>query len=217
MASRLTALIFPPKCVLCKRLLGKDETDFCHSCRSNAPEFKKTRISIPFIAQWTAVWYYKGSVRDSILRYKFSGRRHYAPAYGRQLAMKLQEACFEKADILTWVPISPLRRLTRGFDQVELLAKAVAAELGTRAVPTLKKVRHTPPQSTLKDISARRANILGAYKVLDPQAIRGKRILLLDDIITTGATASEAAKTLNLAGAKEVTCAALAAASHDKK
>ena len=110
--------------------------------------------------------------------------------------------------------MAPLRRLSRGYDQVELLADAVAEEMGTVSIRTLRKIRNTPPQSRLKDAARRRANVLGAYISVNPEAIRGKRILLLDDIITSGATASECARVLLTAGAKEVYCAALAAANH---
>ncbi len=212
----LLALLFPPKCVLCKTLLAKEETDFCHACRENAPEFGKSNLKLSFLAGWTAVWYYKDTVRESLLRYKFSGRRSYAPAYGRVLAMKLQKEHLD-FDILTWVPIAPLRRLRRGYDQVALLAAAVGKELGVKPVKTLRKIRNTPPQSGIPDPARRRANVLGAYRPVDPENIRGKRILLLDDIITTGSTVSECARVLLTAGAKEVYCAAVATTQYKTK
>ncbi len=217
MFHKIISILFPPKCILCRRILSKDETDLCHNCRANTPEFGKSKFSLSFLAEWTAVWYYKDDARKSLLRYKFSGRRSYASAYGKLLAMKLEREAFLDFDVLTWVPIGPLRRFRRGYDQDELLAKALGAELGRPAVQTLRKIRNTPPQSGLKGVSRRRANVLGAYRALDPEAVRGKRILLIDDIITTGATVSECARVLLTAGAKEVTCAAMAAASHDTK
>ena len=217
MFNRLSTLLFPPRCVLCRKFLSKEETDLCHTCRIDAPEFEKSNFKLSFLAGWTAVWYYKGTVRKSILRYKFSGRQSYAPAYGRALAMKLQKERLDDFDILTWVPISPLRRLHRGYDQVELVAKATGKELGISPTKTLHKFRNTPPQSGIKDISHRRANVLNTYKPANPEFIRGKRILLLDDVITTGATASECARVLLTAGAKEVFCAAIAVANHNTK
>ena len=217
MMQRLLNLLFPPKCVLCKDLLAKEETDLCHHCREHAPVFTKEKIKFSFIAGWTAVWYYKDNVRQSLLRYKFARYRSYVPCYGRLLAMKLQNTRFDNFDILTWVPVSRLRRMKRGFDQVELLAKETARQLGIEAVPCLKKIRHTPPQSGLKTAAQRRANVLGAYVVTDPEIIRNKRVLLLDDIITTGATVSECARMLLLAGVKDVRCAAMAVASHEQK
>ena len=213
----LRDLFFPRKCILCGKLLDNHETDLCQNCRQNAPECSKAKIKFSFIAQWTAIWYYKDDVRSSLLRYKFYGRRGYAPVYGRLLAMALLKNRMEDFDILTWAPISGLRRFRRGYDQVELIARAVAEELNVTAVRTLKKIRNTPPQSGLKDAAHRRANVLGAYIAVDPDRIRGKQVLLLDDIITTGATASECARVLLTAGAKEVCVAAIAAAPHDKK
>ena len=217
MLHRILALLFPPKCTLCRKLLDKDETDLCRCCRTEAPEITKPNFKLQFLAGWTAVWYYKDDVRKSLLRYKFYNARSYADVYGRILAMKLQKEHSGDFDLLTWVPISTLRRWKRGFDQVELIALAVGRELGIEPVPTLKKIRNTPPQSGIRDSAKRRANVLGAYRVIDPATIAGKRLLMLDDIITTGATASECGKTLLTAGAKEVFCAAVAAASHDKK
>lgn len=216
MLHKLMSYLFPPKCILCRKFLSENETDICHNCREHAPEFIHAKKSIPFVAEWTAVWYYKGDVRNSLLRYKFYNARNYAPVYGRHLAMKLLQSNMH-FDILTWVPISRLRKLRRGYDQVALIAQEVGKELGIKPIPTLKKVRHAPPQSTLMDASARRANILSAYRILDPESIRNKRILILDDIITTGSTASECAKTLLVAGASEVLCAAVAVTTKDKK
>ena len=215
MVQKIWNTLFPPKCVLCKKLLKENEADLCRNCRENALEFGSHKIKLSFLAQWTGVWYYKENVRLSILRYKFYGKRNYAAAFGRVLAMKLLKEGWDDTDVLTWVPISKRRKHRRGYDQSELLAKAVAAELGVEAVRTLRKVRHTKPQSLMGDAAHRRANILGAYEVIDPALIWEKRVLLLDDIVTTGATASECARMLLTAGAKEVKLATLAVASHE--
>lgn len=212
----LSRLLFPPKCILCRHLLRENETDLCHECRTHTPEFTNTQKKLPYLAGWTALWYYEGSVRNSILRFKFHNARSYADAYGRMLAMKLTQEEIQ-FDILTWAPISRQRKWRRGYDQVELIAKAVGKELGIEPTPTLKKRRNNPPQSGLRDAAQRRANVLGVYQVLDQNQISGKRILLLDDIMTTGATAGECARMLLTSGAKEVYCAAVAATSHNKK
>lgn len=217
MLHRFFALLFPPRCVLCHKFLQKEEHDLCRHCRENAPNCEKANFPFSFLAGWTAVWYYKDTVRESLLRYKFAGRRSYAPAYGRALAMKLQTAGLTDFDVLTWIPVSSLRRLRRGYDQVALLVDAVGKELGITPCKTLRKFRNTPPQSGIKNIYRRRANVLGAYKPVNPENIRGKRILLLDDIITTGATASECARVLLTAGAKEVYCAAIAVSEFHTK
>lgn len=208
----LMELLFPPKCVLCRQLLKTGETDLCGSCRADAPEYPNRKIKLQFLDSFAAVWYYEGNVRASLLRYKFHNARSYSASYGRILAMKLLREYPDGFDVLTWVPVSRLRKLRRGYDQVELLAKAVGKELGMTPVPTLKKIRNNRPQSRLKGVEARRANVLGAYRILENTDVKGKRVALLDDILTTGATAGECARVLLSAGAKEVHCAAMAAA-----
>ena len=215
MFKRLWNLFFPPKCILCRKVLTDEETDLCRDCRENQPIYGKHKIKLSFLAQWTGLWYYKENVRSSILRYKFYSRRSYGCAYGRLLAMKLLKEGWDDTDLLTWIPISRQRKRVRGYDQVEVFGRVLAEELGCELVPLLKKIRNTKPQSTMGDAAHRRANILGAFTVTDPAMVRGKRILLLDDIITTGATASECARVLLTAGAKEVKLATLAVASHD--
>lgn len=114
--------------------------------------------------------------------------------------------------MLTWIPVSAKRKASRGYDQVELIARAVGRELGMKPIPLLKKVRDNPPQSSLTDDSMRKRNVSDVYQFRGGADISGKRILLLDDILTTGATAEEAARILLCAGAEEVHCAAMAAA-----
>ena len=154
---------------------------------------------------------YEGDVRRSIHRYKFNGQRHYAAAYGRLLAMRIQRD-LPQADLITWVPVSRKRLRARGYDQVELLARAVGPELGIPVEKQLEKIRDNRANSGLKTPAERRANVLGVYRAVEPEAIRSKRVLLLDDIVTTGATASECARVLLTAGAEEVIFAAVAAA-----
>ncbi len=209
-------LLFPPKCILCGKILEKEETDLCHQCRVEAPECPISRTKRSFLDSWVAVWYYEGNVRSSLLRYKFSRARHYSNAYGRLLAMKLTQTYPNGFDLLTWVPISPKRKLCRGYDQVELLAKAVGRELGMEPLRTMKKIHHNPPQSGISGSAQRRANVLGVYRAVCPELVQGKRVLLLDDIMTTGATAGEAARVLLTAGAKEVHCGVVAVTPNHK-
>lgn len=209
--------LFPPKCILCRNLLTNRQTDLCPECRKLAPEYFSAKRKIPFVAGWTAIWYYRDNVRRSIHRFKFYHHRHYAKSYGRLLGMKLLKEYPEGFDLLTWVPTGFLRKLGRGYDQSRLLARSVAKELGCRSVSLLKKVRNTPPQSRIRETARRQANVSGAYMVIHPTMVNGKRILLLDDVITTGATCQECARVLMTAGAKEIFCAAVATAHHDKK
>ena len=208
----LLELLFPRKCVFCGRLLDREETDLCRGCRRDVPVFSPGRRSIPFVSAWTAAYCYEGLVRDSLLRFKFGGRESYAAAYGRALAARIQEELEGEFDLLTYVPVSARRRFHRGYDQVRLLAGAVGRELGQKPVRTLRKRRHNSAQSSLSGREQRRANVLGAYTAVDAELVEGKRVLLIDDVITTGATISECARILRTVGAREVVCATLARA-----
>ena len=206
-------LLYPPKCVLCQRLLSKQETDLCTDCRKDTDSYISGKERISFIASSTVLWYYEGKIRESLLRYKFSGRRNYANVYARLLAVKLLEQR-DTIDLITWVPISKARLRRRGYDQCMLLANALSRELDIPAVCTLQKIRNNRIQSRLGDISQRKANVLGVYRSINRDSFFGKRILLLDDIITTGATMGECARVLTTDGAVTVHGAAVAAASH---
>ncbi len=211
----LLDLVFPHKCILCGDMLERGEQDLCRNCRVDSPTCPVSRRKLPFLDSWLAVWFYEDHVRRSLLRYKFRDVRAYAPCYARLLAMKVQQEHPDGFDLLTWIPISRLRKLRRGFDQVELLAKYVGRELGMQPIRLLRKRRHNRPQSGIVGDAQRRANVLGAYEVLDATQVAGQRILMLDDIVTTGATAGECARILLTAGAKEVHLGAVAVARHD--
>ncbi len=213
----LLDLLFPPKCVLCGKVLERGQTDLCHQCRVHAPECGVGRRKVQFLDSYVAIWYYEDPVRESVLRFKFRGARHYARAYGRLLAMKIAQAYPEGYDVLTWVPISRRRKFVRGYDQVELIAEAVGKELGVKPENLLKKIRNNPPQSGIVGDAQRRANVLGVYAMEKSADVKGKRFMLLDDVITTGATAGEAARVLLTAGAEKVYCGAVAAARHNGK
>ena len=163
------------------------------------------------------MWYYRDDVRNSIRRFKFRNARGYGNFYAKMMALRLKSQPFNGTiDVITWVPVSTRRRLRRGYDQAQLIAKALSKELDIPAVRGLKKTRHTPAQSGIKDASARRANVFNSYKGINPSAFTDKRVLLVDDIITTGATASECAKMLHVSGATHIYLAAVAAASNEK-
>ena len=213
----LSNWLFPEKCVLCGRILEKNEMDLCHKCRVEAPECGISRTKYPFLDSWTALWHYQDKVRRSILRYKFYGRRNYAAAYARMLGVKLLKEERAEVDLITWVPISAKRLKKRGFDQGQLLAENLGEELKIPVTPLLKKIRDNPPQSGIVGHAHRKANVLGAYIMTDSQTLKGKRILLLDDILTTGATAGECARVLLTAGAEEVHLAVIAAANKENK
>ena len=211
------SLLFPNKCVLCGGFLTAKETDLCHKCRADAPKYTKSKRKIPLVAQWTAVWYYKGDVRQSIHRFKFANARRYADVYARQMAVAIIQAGFaDSFDCITWVPISFLRYLKRGYNQSALMAKALSKELGVPTQRLLKKVRHTPAQSGIQGGAQRKANIANAYIAIYTENIHGRKVLLVDDVLTTGATVSECAKTLTTAGVSKLYFVAVATSEKNK-
>jgi len=107
------------------------------------------------------------------------------------------------ADAVTWVPLSPSRRAGRGYDQARALARVVARELDLPLVATMVRVLDTPPQSSRGGAERRRA-MTGAFRALGGGRAPPARVLLVDDVLTTGATATECARVLRAAGARRV-------------
>ena len=207
-------LLFPPKCVFCGKVLDSGESGFCRRCQRELPWLTdgEAELTGEFCSLCAAPLRYQDKVRDSIHRYKFKGRRGYHKVYGKLVAQCVHDHLDGRYDLITWVPLSDRRKRERGYDQAFLLASAAALELGDVAVETLRKERNTDPQSGITEDAQRRANVLGAYTPVDPELVAGKRVLLIDDVVTTGSTLSECARTLRTMGAEDVVCAALARA-----
>ena len=210
----LLDLLFPPKCPFCQSILETPADPVCPACQKSLPWLvgRAGERKVDFTQGCCSPLAYRGAVREAIHRYKFSGVRAYARPFGLLMAQCVQDRPEMAADLVTWAPLSRKRRRERGYDQGELLARAMAKRLGLPAVPTLVKARHTQPQSGLDSAEARRANALGAYTLLPGVDVAGKRVLLADDVVTSGATLSECARTLLEAGAAEVWCVTLAQA-----
>lgn len=204
-------LLYPPRCAFCRRIVSAADRRICPDCARALP-FAGARGERhgDFFSLCCAPLLYEGAVRESLLRYKFQDCPGYAAAYAPLLAACIRERLDGRWDMLSWVPLSRRRLRERGYDQARLLAEAVAAELGVTAVPTLVKTVDTARQSATGSREKRAANISGAYRAADPARIAGRRVLLIDDIVTTGATLSECARSLRAAGAAEVLCAAVA-------
>ena len=209
----LLDLLFPPRCVFCRRLLHRGEEGICPRCQQELPwalgaEAEQTG---EFFSLCASPLWYQDQVRASFHRYKFKGVRGYSRTYGRLVAQCVQDHLAGRYDLITWIPLSRARLRQRGYDQAMLLASAAALALDDVAAETLCKVRDTEAQSGLgKNDASRRANVLSAYQVTDPALVEGRRVLLIDDIVTTGSTLSECARVLRTAGATDVVCAALA-------
>lgn len=214
---RVLDLFYPPKCVICQKLLSEDENGACKRCLLDLP---LNTVPVPrgdFFDACCAPFWYRGTLRDSLLRYKFGGMQHYAVFYSEYLAASVQAHLSDRFDLISWVPIHPLRRLSRGYDQARLLAEETAKRLGAPCLRCLRKIRHNRRQSRIRDDSVRKANVKGAYQAVQPTRFQGKRVLLIDDILTSGATLSECAFVLRSAGAASVTAACAATARREDK
>lgn len=207
-------LLFPPRCPFCRRAVEEDGT-LCGDCQAALPwrVGRKAHRRIDLLEDCASALSYHGLVRGCIHRFKFSRRRGYARVLGVLTAQCARDHFPQAFDVISWPPLSPKGLRRRGFDQAQLLAQAVAQDRNMAVTDLFQKKSSTRQQSRLKDPAARRANALGAYTLVAPQAVRDKTVLLVDDVVTTGATLSECARLLLLAGAKGVW--AVTAASAD--
>lgn len=203
-------LLFPSRCIICRNVIGL--SDFiCPECARKLPYVTvQTPVHGDCFDACYAPFYYEEPLRTSFLRYKFNDFRHYAQHYGAWMADHLLRESAADFDLVTWCPISVLRRMKRSYDQSELLAQVIADRLSLPLKSTLRKAHRKPLSRSGGDKATRAAILLGAYSVKPEVSIQGKRILLVDDIVTTGSTLSECARMLKTAGASEVTCITLA-------
>ena len=205
----LLDLLFPARCPFCGRT-GAAGDGPCPGCEKAAfwpPAAERVFAGTHYVRGVFAGWY-QDELRQSVRQFKFHNHPEYAKAYGRELAKSVRLFLPGAYDCLTWMPVSEARRRERGYDQARLLAEALAAELNKPVLPLLEKCRDNPPQSSLKGAGDRRRNVAGVYVVPDSAAVSGRRVLLVDDILTTGATLEEGARTLREAGASQVVAAA---------
>jgi len=185
----------------------------CGACRNDAPAFDGAR----------SFGLYTGTLRQAILRMKFGADERLAARLGELLAApwhSLPAADEFDSSIIVPVPLHRSRRRERGFNQAEWLAAGLARALARqngRAAPQvvstcLRRKRATPPQTGLS-VAARRENLRGAFEVIKPEVLRARRVVLVDDVMTTGATLSACARALKHAGAMQVVCLTLARAT----
>ncbi|WP_242964660.1 phosphoribosyltransferase family protein [Flavonifractor sp. An100] len=154
---------------------------------------------------------------EAIHRYKFSGLRCYHRAFGPLMAQCAADQRITAVDGITWAPLSRARLRQRGYDQARLLAQDVGRELSLPVLSTLKKVRNVPPQSQRENEGERRRNVAGAYAPDRKTDVKGMRLLLVDDVVTSGATLEECIRQLKLSGAESVQCLTLARAGSGEK
>jgi ComF family protein len=152
---------------------------------------------------------YDGELRRLVHLLKYDGVRGLAQPLSRLLATALPRS--ESFDAIVPMPLHWVRRWQRGFNQADLLARGLSRPLGVPVIRALARARATAPQAGLTR-AQRRANVAGSFRVRDRAAVAGRHVLLVDDVMTTGATLSAAAAVLKRAGAHRVTAVTVARA-----
>ncbi len=209
---KLADLLYPPKCAFCARLLENAEEDICPECRKSLPWTGERAVTHgSFFSACVSPLYYRDQARQGLLRFKFRHRSTVGRCFGRLMAECVRERLDAGIDMVTYVPLSFLRLRKRGYSQSRLLARALAEELGLPLVRLLRKRRHTSPISRIRGAERRRAAVSGAFGLCRgaEEQIGNQRILLVDDVITTGATLGECSRLLLTFGAERVVCATL--------
>jgi ComF family protein len=201
--------IFPKSCVFCgKAVSGADEGDgICAECREELPWYGASETLGSGLTV-TAPLKYENAARAALLRFKFNGRTQYAGTFAKLMSVCVGNYYSGDFDIIAYVPLSFFRRLRRGYNQTKLLAAALSKELGKVPVTAPLKKRSRKANSSLGK-SERAENVKNAFAVKRGADIRGKRILLVDDVLTTGATLTECASVLLRNGAERVMCVTL--------
>lgn len=200
----LLSLFYPKRCKRCGASLREHQDILCDQCLEDGEYYFYQSFSVPGVDEADAPLVYKDFVREAMHAYKFQYRRAYADWFARMAA-----DCLEgyldgwKPDCITFVPVSFFRWMRRGYNQSALVARLVAKSCGLPCIRTLRKCRPTQVQSSLPH-EKRLENVRGAFAVRDAAAVAGRRVLLMDDVVTTGATAAACAEALRGAGADAV-------------
>ncbi len=229
----LLHVLFPAVCSACQRPLPADQSGFCEACRTAlttdpycvCPRCASTigafvhldhgcsrcRDDAYQFERALRLGPYEGLLREVILRLKHTHGESLAENLGDCWAAHAEPGLRDVgADVIIPVPLHWRRRWTRGYNQSETLAYALAARLGKPCRPRwLRRIRHTPSQ-VQQTPTTRRENLRGAFVARQRSELAGKTVLLVDDVLTTGSTASEAARAVRAAGAARVVVAVLA-------
>lgn len=179
-------------CAKCGRIVA-NEADYCDTCINRDRHFEKAR----------SCFVYDGVPKKLIYGLKFGGKRYLAPFLAESMTDRYLDENYD-CDCVIAVPLSEKRKKKRGYNQSELLAEEISGQLKLPLLTgALEKIRDNKAQAKLR-VNEREENVRGAYEVKDKAAVKGKRILVVDDVITTGATASEVAHMLYKAKARSV-------------
>jgi len=204
-ARSLLDLVSLPYCTRCGATLGPNipaSDEGCAACPSTLPRFKFVVRLGPYAAP----------LRPAIKQLKYHRHEGLLKRLGKLLAEAVANRIdTSQLDVVIPVPMHWRRRLARGYDHSRAIASQIAGNLELPLGDELIRVRHTPPQVRLPR-TRRLEMVRGAFSVKSPRTVSGARVLLADDVTTTGATANEAARTLLRAGASEVALAVIAKA-----
>lgn len=229
----ILGLLFPDQCRVCEAPLTEvsripvcrkclaapaplDAEHFCRICRTpfnNAyplDELGRCGLCRLGLNRFDAAYSfgaYQDTLRKLIHLFKYGRIRTLARPLGALLGASIPSG--ETFDAIVPMPLHWWRRWRRGFNQSELLAREIARRCGVAVVGAVRRRRATAPQAGLSN-SARRENVAGAFEVPRPERVRGLRVALVDDVLTTGATANACAAALKSAGARRVTLLVLA-------
>ena len=191
-----------PLCLICGiPFAGVGEDHICGACQTHPPHFDYARAHL----------LYEGAGRDLIHAYKYRYKTHLRQPLGLLLLEGMEGFLRERAvELLIPVPLHRPRLRIRGFNQAQLLCAMVSERLSIPVLPDgLIRTRPTQPQVELS-AADRRNNVKGAFAVKNPEKMQGKKILLLDDVMTTGSTVNECAAELKKCGATSVTVVTVA-------
>jgi ComF family protein len=198
-------LVAPPQCVACNELYPK-RVPLCATCRAGLLDSDDVPPGV------SVAFEHGGSLARAIYRAKYDGDPSLAVSLGA-LLVETFEVPEVRDEVIVPVPLHPRRLRERGYNQSRELARPLARHLRVPVVcDVVTRTRDTPSQTRL-DRMARLRNVTGAFTVVRPDAVYGRRILLVDDVVTTGATLESLRHTLLVAGAASVRAVALSRAS----
>lgn len=199
-------LLYPPVCGFCDKI---NKTSICTKCNLKIKNSIVCKIDYYYDRNFTKHMYiskYDGIIRDKIVQYKFNDKIYiYKSFVDLILKNKKIYSFLKNYDIIVPVPISKKRKRQRGYNQSELLAKGICEKISTLKLQTqvlYKKVNNVP-QSTLSK-KDRMDNVKNVYKLRNSNNLENKKIVLLDDVFTTGNTVNECSRLLKIAGAQTV-------------
>lgn len=215
----LIEYIFPPRCVFCNEILNAGTPIYiCEKCADKIEYYNNciNSLNLPrnietYCDGMVCVGRYSDSLKNSLKKFKFSNKPSYYRAFGKLLALKVQNTIqFENIDLIISVPLHKNRQKRRGYNQAELVARSVAKQL---EVPfkgdVLVKTSESRSQSVLSR-NERFSNLEGLFNVNKAETIFNKNILLIDDIITTGSTINQCSRVLKQAGANSIIAGVIA-------